>query len=75
MDVVGLGMGITDAVGMAIFLGLNGALYQLLAQTIGSNNFKKAGVYRQRGRFILIVTYILLIPFYVFCGPFLKLCG
>jgi len=27
MDVVGLGMGITDAIGMAIFLGLNGALY------------------------------------------------
>ena len=27
MDIVGLGMGITDAIGMAIFLGLNGALY------------------------------------------------
>jgi Na+-driven multidrug efflux pump len=27
MDVVGLGMGITEAIGMAIFLGLNGALY------------------------------------------------
>jgi len=27
MAVVGLGMGITDAIGMAILLGLNGALY------------------------------------------------
>ena len=27
MDIVGLGMGITEAIGMAIFLGLNGALY------------------------------------------------
>lgn len=31
MDVVGLGMGITSSIGMAIFLGLNGALYTFLS--------------------------------------------
>jgi len=46
-----------------------------LAQTIGSGNFTKAGIYRQRGRFILIASYIILIPFYIFCGDFLVLCG
>jgi MATE family multidrug resistance protein len=47
----------------------------LLAQTIGSGNHKKAGVYRQRGRFILIMSYTILIPFYVFSGAILKLFG
>ena len=31
MDVVGLGIGVVDAIGMAIFLGLNGALYTFLS--------------------------------------------
>jgi hypothetical protein len=31
MDVVGLGIGVTSSIGMAIFLGLNGALYTFLS--------------------------------------------
>ena len=31
MDVVGLGIGVVNAIGMAIFLGLNGALYTFLS--------------------------------------------
>ena len=46
MDVVGLGIGVVDAFGMAIFLGLNGALYTFLSHAIGAKNMTKAGIYR-----------------------------
>ena len=68
-------MGVTSSVGMAIFLGLNGALYTFLSQAIGADNFRKAGVYRQRGRFVIMIAFIILIPFYILCGKFFKLCG
>jgi len=75
MDVVGLGIGVTSSIGMAIFLGLNGALYTFLSQAIGAENHRKAGVYRQRGRFVITIAFIILIPFYIFSGKLLKLCG
>lgn len=75
MDVVGLGIGVTSSIGQAIFLGLNGALYTFLSQSTGAENYRKAGVYRQRGRFVVTIAFILLIPFYVFCGDILKSCG
>lgn len=46
MDVVGLGMGLTSSLGMAIFLGLNGALYTFISQAIGANQYLKAGIFR-----------------------------
>lgn len=68
-------MGVLDAAGMAIFLGLNSALYTFFAQAIGSQKDELAGEFRQKARLILIISFILLLPLYYYMGDLLAFCG
>ena len=45
-------------VGMSMFVGLNGALETLVSQSYGSGNLKLCGVYLNRGRFVLLCSFI-----------------
>ena len=41
-----------------MFVGLNGALETLVSQSYGSGNLKLCGVYLNRGRFVLLCSFI-----------------
>lgn len=44
--------------GLAIAIGLNGALETLVSQSYGANNLKLCGVYLNRGRYVLCLCFI-----------------
>ena len=75
MDTVGLGAGVVDAFGIAVFQGLNQALYTFIPNAIGADQYELAGVYRQRARFTILLACAALTPFYIFSGTIIKSCG
>jgi MATE family multidrug resistance protein len=55
---VGLGNLIINMFGVAIIVGMNGALETLVSQAYGSGNLYMAGVYLNRGRFIVAISFV-----------------
>jgi MATE family multidrug resistance protein len=55
---VGTGNMIQNMFGLSMFVGLNGALETLVSQSYGSGNLKLCGVYLNRGRFILLCSFV-----------------
>jgi len=54
-----------NIIGIAFFVGFNGALETLVSQARGAQDFKQCGVYLQRGRFINIcLSIFILFPLY-----------
>lgn len=58
MSGVGLGDNALIFFGQACLMGMNNAIETLVAQAAGAGNLKLAGVYLNRGRFLLTVSYI-----------------
>lgn len=52
---------------------MGSALETLCGQAVGAGQFNMLGVYMQRSIIITLVTSLLLVPFYVFTSPLLKL--
>ena len=67
-DLAGAGLGNTfiDIFGMAIWMGLDGAMCTLVSQAVGAKEYKNCGIYRQRTRFIFSVGIVTCIPIYIF---------
>ena len=62
---VGLGNTFIDIFGMAIYMGLDGALSTLVSQAIGAREYQNCGIYRQRTRIMYTLALILLMPLYI----------
>uniref|UniRef100_A0A7N0V0J9 Protein DETOXIFICATION n=1 Tax=Kalanchoe fedtschenkoi TaxID=63787 RepID=A0A7N0V0J9_KALFE len=60
---------------MGAMLGMGSALETLCGQAYGAGMIDMLGVYMQRSWVILNCTAILLVLFYIFASPFLKLIG
>ncbi|KAJ1383679.1 Multi antimicrobial extrusion protein [Sesbania bispinosa] len=56
-------------------LGMGSALETLCGQAYGAGHIRMLGVYMQRSWIILLTTAIILVPFYVWSPPILKLLG
>ena len=59
---VGMGNCIQNMCGYSIVVGLNGALETLVSQAYGAKDFDRCGLYLNRGRFVLLLTFSI-----VFC--------
>ncbi|CAL5204557.1 unnamed protein product [Lathyrus oleraceus] len=58
-----------------LLLGMASALETLCGQAFGAKRHNMLGIYMQRSWVVLFVCCFLLLPFYVFATPFLKLIG
>ncbi|CAK8568150.1 unnamed protein product [Lathyrus sativus] len=58
-----------------LLLGMASALETLCGQAFGAKRHNMLGIYLQRSWIVLFVCCFLLLPFYVFATPFLKLIG
>ncbi|XXG50839.1 hypothetical protein AAC387_Pa02g4756 [Persea americana] len=58
-----------------ILLGMACALETLCGQAFGAKQYHMMGIYMQRSWVVLTVVTLLLVPFFVFATPFLKLLG
>ncbi|OVA18639.1 Multi antimicrobial extrusion protein [Macleaya cordata] len=56
-----------------VMLGMGSALETLCGQAVGAGQFNMLGIYMQRSWIITGVTALILIPFYIFASPILKL--
>jgi Na+-driven multidrug efflux pump len=45
--------------GYSVVVGLNGALETLVSQAYGAKNYDQCGVYLNRGRIVLLITFSL----------------
>jgi multidrug resistance protein, MATE family len=55
---VGVGNMFQNFCGLSIIIGLNGALETLVSQAYGAGNLGLCGIYLNRGRFVLICTFV-----------------
>ncbi|XP_050265084.1 protein DETOXIFICATION 27-like [Quercus robur] len=58
-----------------LVLGMASALETLCGQAFGAKRYPMLGIYLQRSWIVLFLCCVLLLPFYVFAGPILKLIG
>ncbi|KAJ8646525.1 hypothetical protein MRB53_008273 [Persea americana] len=58
-----------------ILLGMACSLNTLCGQAFGAEQYRMMGVYMQRSWVVLTVTFLFLVPFFVFATPYLKLLG
>ncbi|KAK8600907.1 hypothetical protein V6N12_050752 [Hibiscus sabdariffa] len=58
-----------------LLLGMASALETLCGQAFGAKQYQKLGVYMQRSWIVLFLCCLLLLPFYVYATPLLKLLG
>lgn len=58
-----------------LLLGMASALETLCGQAFGAKRYNMLGVYMQRSWIVLFLCCILLLPFYIFATPILKLLG
>jgi MATE family multidrug resistance protein len=56
---VGMGNCIQNMCGYSVVVGLNGALETLVSQAYGAKNYDQCGVYLNRGRIVLLITFTL----------------
>ena len=56
-------------------LGMASALETLCGQAFGAKRYHMLGIYMQRSWIVLVLCCFLLLPFYVFATPLLKLIG
>jgi len=56
-------------------LGMGSALETLCGQAFGAGHIRMMGIYMQRSWIILVATGLLLLPFYIWATPLLKLVG
>lgn len=54
---------------------MGSSLQTLCGQAYGAGMLEMMGVYLQRSWIILTMTAVLMIPFYIFAGPFFRLIG
>lgn len=71
----GLGNTFIDIFGMAIWMGLDGAISTLVSQAIGAKEFENCGIYRQRTRLAFTFGVVVCIPIYAFSDKLLVLMG
>jgi Na+-driven multidrug efflux pump len=64
----GVGNTFIDIFGMAIWMGLDGAMCTLVSQAVGASEYKNCGIYRQRTRFIFTAGIVCCIPIYIFAS-------
>lgn len=55
---VGIGNMLQNVLGLTIVIGFNGALETLVSQAYGNNNLSLCGEYLNRGRILLVFTFI-----------------
>ena len=72
---VGLGNSFIDIFGMAIWIGLDGALGNLVSQAMGAKEYQNCGIYRQRTKKVYTVALLGLMPLYIFSNKLLELIG
>ncbi|KAF3445964.1 hypothetical protein FNV43_RR11141 [Rhamnella rubrinervis] len=58
-----------------LLLGMASALETLCGQAFGAKRYHMLGIYLQRSWIVLFLCCFLLLPFYVFSTPFLKILG
>nr|POE70497.1 protein detoxification 27 [Quercus suber] len=58
-----------------LLLGMASALETLCGQAFGAKRYHMLGIYMQRSWIVLVLCCFLLLPFYVFASPLLKLIG
>ena len=63
LAIIGLSNMMINIFAFSLMFGMNTALETLASQAAGAKNYKKAGVYFYRGRFILVVMFI---PIFIF---------
>ena len=72
---VGLGNMYVNIFCQSIIIGLNGGIGTLVAQSYGSKNMRKCGVYLNRGRAIVLVSLIPMFAAILSCERVLILIG
>ncbi|GMN44563.1 hypothetical protein TIFTF001_013747 [Ficus carica] len=70
-----LSITVSAFLGFTFYLGMGSALETLCGQAFGAGQVHMLGIYMQRSWIILLVSCIILLPFYVFAAPILKLLG
>ncbi|XXG50835.1 hypothetical protein AAC387_Pa02g4753 [Persea americana] len=58
-----------------IMLGMACSLETLCGQAFGAKQYHMMGIYMQRSWVVLTVTSLILVPFFIFATPYLKLLG
>ncbi|XP_040997323.1 protein DETOXIFICATION 27-like [Juglans microcarpa x Juglans regia] len=58
-----------------LLLGMASALETLCGQAFGAKRYRMLGIYLQRSWIVLFLCCFLLLPFYIFASPILKLLG
>eukprot|EP00347_Sterkiella_histriomuscorum_P017802 403347935 len=72
---VGLGNMYVNIVSQSIIIGLNGGIGTLVSQAYGQRNFRKCGVYLNRGRVVVIAAFIPMIMMILMCERVLLFIG
>ncbi|THG12256.1 hypothetical protein TEA_029068 [Camellia sinensis var. sinensis] len=58
-----------------LLLGMASALETLCGQAYGAKKYQMLGIYMQRSWIVLFICGVILLPFYIFATPILKLLG
>ncbi|KAK7321729.1 hypothetical protein VNO77_32625 [Canavalia gladiata] len=72
---VSIANSVISGLAFGIMLGMGSALETLCGQAYGAGRIRMLGVYMQRSWIILLTTALILVPFYVWSPPILKLVG
>ena len=63
---VGIGNATITIFGVAVFVGLNGALGTLASQSVGDKQFELSGVLLWRSRLIMGCSFLMISPIFLF---------
>ncbi|KAJ3684608.1 hypothetical protein LUZ61_013772 [Rhynchospora tenuis] len=66
---------VIDRLAVSLQLGMASALETLCGQAFGAKQYHMLGIYLQRSWIILLATTIILLPFFLFTSPLLRLLG
>ncbi|OMO71815.1 Multi antimicrobial extrusion protein [Corchorus olitorius] len=75
LSAVTIALNVFGTFSFGFLLGMGSALETLCGQAFGAGQIHLLGVYMQRSCIILFVTCFLILPFYIFATPILKLLG
>ncbi|XP_022737509.1 protein DETOXIFICATION 35-like [Durio zibethinus] len=75
LSAVTISLTVIGTFSFGFMLGMGSALETLCGQAFGAGQVHLLGVYMQRSWIILLATCFILLPFYIFATPILKLLG
>ncbi|XP_061999864.1 protein DETOXIFICATION 35-like [Rosa rugosa] len=75
LSAISISLSVISTFSYGFLLGMGSALETLAGQAFGAGQIHMLGIYMQRSCIVLLVTCFLLLPFYIFATPILKLLG